>query len=259
MIVKLDSQADYHKLLSYPDQDKLFQRACLKQLQCLGVDCLLAEGLAQLAGYPLLGVGYCGLVFAGIRQRLPVAIKVRRRSCQQPNLDEEARLLKRANLLGIGPRLCCQHGDFLIMERLSGCCFGEWLQGLPADAASRLQSVLQQLLWQAFALDRAGIDHGALRCVCEHAFIDDDRVTLLDFSHSSDQRRPNNVTSLVAGLLWGTRLAPAIRSLLVLPDRDSLLPCLRSYKQHFSRCRFRQLLQTIGLDAGEPHDTAHYR
>jgi len=243
----------YHRLLSYPEDNSEQQAEYLQQLQQLGVEALLAVGPAQLAGLPLLGVGYCGLVMAGIWQGRDVAIKLRRLSCQQADLNEEARIQRQANLLHIGPQLYAQQGDLLVMERLSGQPLAGWLQHLRAEDACELSSMLQRILWQGFYLDEEGIDHGALRCAAEHVFIDGERLTIIDFSHSSTNRRPNNVTSLVSGLLWGTRLSQDIRRLLPLPERDALLPWLQEYKQHPECSQFQALLSAIGLNEQDPY------
>jgi predicted Ser/Thr protein kinase len=247
-IIPLTERHPYQRLLSYPDDDPQHQLQCRLQLQQLGVECLVSAGPARLDGFPLLGVGYCGLVMAGIWQGRAAAIKLRRRSCRQADLDEEARILRQANQLQIGPQLFCQHGDLLVMERLSGQPLGRWLQKLQAEDGRKVSGMLRQLLWQGFFLDQAGIDHGALRCAAEHVFIENERLTILDFSHSSTSRRPNNLTSLVAGLLWGTRLAQDIRRFLVLPEPETLLPRLQHYKRHPERRNFQKLLQAIDLD-----------
>jgi len=249
--ISLTDLHPYHCLLTYPDNNPTQQALVLRQLQQLGVECLLATGPVQLAGQPLLGVGYCGVVMAGIWQGRAVAVKLRRRSCQQANLDEEARILRQANLLHIGPQLYCHAGDLLVMERLNGQPLGSWLQQFRAEDAPELGSMLQRLLRQGFTLDAAGIDHGALRCAAEHVFIDGERLTLIDFSHSSTNRHPNNLTSLVAGLLWGTRLAEDIRRVLVLPERDVLLPWLQDYKREPDRRHFQTLLHALGLNEQE--------
>ena len=241
----------YQRLLSYPSDNPEQQRQYCQQLQHLGVEYLQAAGPVELAGLPLLGVGYCGLVIAGIWQGHDVAIKLRRNSCQQTNLNEEARILRQANLLRIGPQLYCQRDDLLVMERLSGQPLGRWLQNLSAEYAPELSSMLRRLLWQGFYLDEAGIDHGALRCAAEHVFIADERLTIIDFSHSSTNRHPNNVTSLVSGLLWGTRLAQDIRRLLQLPERQALLPWLQQYKCQPERFNFEALLCALGLKEQE--------
>jgi predicted Ser/Thr protein kinase len=251
-LIPLTAQHPYQRLLSYPDNNTAQQAHYCQQLHQLGVEGLVATGSAQLGGLPLLGVGYCGLVIAGVWHGRAVAIKLRRSSCQQNNLNEEARLLSQANLLHIGPRLYCHHGDILVMKRLNGSTFANWLQNLRAEDSPKLRRIIQKLLWQGYHLDSAGIDHGALRCVAEHVFIADERLTIIDFSHSSDKRRPNNVTSLVSGLLWGTQLAQDVRRLLLLPERDTLLPLLQNYKQQPQHCHLQALLSALGLDEQEP-------
>lgn len=236
----------YHRLLADTQQSDRQQRL-VTQLHELGVDYLVSHGEVQHQGFAVLGIGYCGLVLAGSWQQRSVAIKVRRSSCQQINLDNEARLLQRANDLGIGPLLYCHQGDILIMQRLTGLPFGRWLEQINASHIALLKALLSRLLWQGFCLDQAGIDHGALRCVSEHAFVDGDQLTLIDFSHSSDQRHPNNVTSLVAGLLWGTQLAEIIQRWLAVPQRDHLLPALRRYKKQPTQDHFKLLLGEIGI------------
>lgn len=246
--ISLTDPHPYQRLLSYPDNNSELQAYYRQQLQQLGVECLVAEGPVRLAGQPLVGVGYCGLVMAGIWQGQAVAIKLRRRSCQQVNLNEEARILRQANLLNIGPQLHGQQGDLLVMERLSGQPLGRWLQHLSPAEAPELCRMLQRLLWQGFSLDAAGIDHGALRCAAEHVFIGGERVTIIDFSHGSTSRHPNNLTSLISGLFWGTSLAQDISRVLRLPERDALLPWLRAYKKKPDRGSCKALLHALGLN-----------
>ena len=245
--IDLHQPDPYHRLFSANQPDDLRSQQIREQLQEMGVDHLVAQGEIQHLGFPVLGVGYCGVVVAAQWQQYHVAIKVRRSNCQQHNLDNEARLQQQANELGIGPQLHCYQGDVIIMQRLRGLSFGRWLAQLSQDDTQQLKAHLQRLLWQGFRLDQAGIDHGALRCVSEHAFVDGDTLTLIDFSHSSDQRHPNNVTSLVSGLLWGTKLAESIQQWLTLPQRDELLPALRQYKQQSTQDNFELLLGRVGL------------
>jgi len=251
MKITLDRFTNYHRLFSYPDDDRQFQEHCRHQLRQLGVDYLLATGEAQLSRLPLLGCGYCGLVFAGFWHGREVAIKLRRRSCRQPDLEQEAFLQQCANRLGIGPLLYCHQGDIIIMERLQGRTFGDWLASLTQYDAERLRQLLLRVLRQSFDLDQAGIDHGALRCISEHVIVTDSQPTLIDFSHSSAERRPNNVTSLVSGLLWGTQLAQTIAALISLPARETMLPLLRGYKQQPNEEKFWALINAIGLDGCE--------
>lgn len=244
--IPLDSPHPYHALLSYPHDDSAWQAQCRRQLQKLGVEALVAEGGIRLQGHPLLGAGYCGLVVAGVWHGQSAAIKIRRRDCRQADLTDEARLQLRANALGLGPQLWAAQGDLLVMQRLTGEPLASWLDQ-PTLSGKRLQALVLQLLQQGFSLDQAGIDHGALRYPSDHALVVDDRVTLIDFSHASDRRRPNNVTSLVQALGWGTRIAEQLGPYSLLPQREEVLPLLRHYKQHPDESSFAALLQGCRL------------
>ena len=238
----------YRELLGYPTSEEAVIAQRLADLHQLGMTCLTQHGAAQLRDVPVLGYGYCGVVLSGQRHGKPVAVKLRRLDCQQQDLHDEARLLLRANSVGIGPRLQAYCDDILIMDLVGGISLASWLTA--SRSATELSTLLHQLLQQGFALDRLGLDHGALRYPGEHVLIDNDRITLIDFSHASDQRRPNNVTSLVQGLLWGTRLAEIFQSHLDLPDQEQLRAMLRAYKQQPDETSFHALCRKLGLDDG---------
>jgi len=235
----------YRALLGYPIADEAIIEQRLADLQQLGTTSLTQCGSAQLLDVPVLGCGYCGVVISGQRHGQPVAIKLRRLDCRQPNLQEEARLLLRANDAGIGPHLHAYRDDILVMEQISGLPLAHWLT--TSRSGSELTFLLHQLLQQGYILDRLGLDHGALRYPGEHVLIDDNHITLIDFSHASDQRRPNNVTSLVQGLLWGTRLAEIFQSALELPSQQALRPALRAYKQQPDDTSFHLLCRALGI------------
>ncbi|MDY0191725.1 MAG: hypothetical protein RBR22_13445 [Desulfuromonas sp.] len=247
MKITLHSFDPYHRLLSYPDDDPELQEELCQQLRNLGVEYLLPEGSACLANMPLLGCGYCGLVVAGCWCAQSVAIKVRRRSCHQKSLEQEAVLQQRANQLGIGPKLHYHCGDILVMERLYGASFANWLAPLTSSDAPVVQQVLHSLITQCFILDQVGIDHGALRCISEHVFVAGRQPTIIDFSHSSAERHPNNVTALISGLLWGTKLAQRLGEIISVPEPDSMRQLLRGYKQQPCCDNLKLLLQALGL------------
>lgn len=233
-------------LLSYPEND--VQRALLRleELHRHDVSGLYVGGPANAGDQSVLGLGYCGLVLLGRRQGERVAIKIRRSDSTQPDLHQEAEHLRLANQVGVGPRIYDASSDILIMEYLPGTAFEHWLATSDASTeASRARSIIGSLLRSAYELDMAGLDHGALRCVAEHAIIDRDRTTLIDFSHASRRRRAANVTTLVQGLFWGTRLAEDLGRFVDLPHRSMLIPLLQLYKQQPSLENFEALLRTL--------------
>ncbi|PLX96514.1 MAG: serine/threonine protein kinase [Desulfuromonas sp.] len=235
----------YRTVLGYPTGDETVIARRLDRLRHFGVERLTAHGASQLLAVPVLGYGYCGVVLSALRHGQPVAIKLRRLDCRQPDLHHEARLLQHANSVGIGPRLHAHSDDIVIMDRVDGVPLAAWLATSRSDDA--LKRLLHQLLRQGFELDRLHLDHGALRYPGEHVLIDNDRITLIDFSHASDQRRPNNVTSLVQGLLWGTRLAETFQSVQDLPPQDALRSVLRAYKQQPDDASFHTLCCALAL------------
>lgn len=233
-------------LLDYPTGAK--ERVALRcwELRELNVGGFYVAGSSRAARQQILGLGYCGLVLLGQREGKQVAIKLHRSDSTQPSLRHEAEYQRCANRAGVGPTLLAATDNILVMDYLPGVSLGEWLgQEKTLKEPELIKRILRSLLKDAFTLDQAGLDHGALRCVAEHAIIDRDRATLLDFSHASCRRRPANVTTLIQGLFWGTRLAEGLGRALPLPDRQSLIPLLQSYKQQGSESHFRALLNAL--------------
>lgn len=235
-------------LLDYPEGDKEKVALRCRELRELNVSGIYAAGPVRADGRQILGLGYCGLVLLGQREERQVAIKLHRSDSTQPSLRDEASHQRCANRAGIGPTLLDATDNILIMDYLPGISLGEWLGQEKALKEPELtRGILRSLLQDAFALDQAGLDHGALRCVAEHAIINRGRATLLDFSHASCRRRAANVTTLVQGLFWGTRLAEEIGRALPLPERGDLIPLLQNYKKQASKPNFELLVNALSL------------
>lgn len=248
--IPLDSAAEAPllTLLCFPGNDRQRALARLCELRQLGVEGFFAYGPINAGGQPVLGLGYCGLVLLGLWREQQVAIKIHRSDSTQPNLCLEAEHQRCANRAGVGPLLHADTDSFLIMEYLPGTGLGNWLAKCnPQRDREHIRRILNSLLQDAFALDRAGLDHGALRCVAEHAIIDRNRTSLIDFSHASRKRRAANVTTLIQGLFWGTRLAEDLARCLSLPNREDLIPLLQRHKQQGSTISFNALLDALPI------------
>ena len=61
-----------------------------------------------------------GLVTQAILDGDLVALKIRRADADRPSMHEEARLLRLANSVNVGPRLVAATKDFLVMELAFG-------------------------------------------------------------------------------------------------------------------------------------------
>ncbi|MEM9804937.1 MAG: hypothetical protein AAF959_06630, partial [Cyanobacteria bacterium P01_D01_bin.56] len=100
---------------------------------------------------------------------------------------------------------------------------------------------------QAYRLDQAGLDHGALRCITSHALVRSQTPILIDFSGASVERRAANVTTLVQGLFISTRISQLLRPLFPGANKLDLIAYLRQYKQIPSLASICDLLAYLGL------------
>ena len=172
------------------------------------------------------------------------ALKVRRTDAPQDTFAREAQGLSVANQAQIGPQLLAHTSNFLVMDYADGLLLSEWLATVPSRRVAH--RVLCDLLRQAFSLDRAGIDHGNLRCVTQHVIIDNHhRPTMLDFSSASVFRRAANVTTLTQGLFWGTVVAQQLKQIGIALNKESGIEQLRRYKQHPNYNSFEDLLNLL--------------
>jgi putative serine/threonine protein kinase len=268
------------RLLAYPSGDATLKQQRLDWLGQQGVEAVYGYGPKAIAGFPVLGLGYCGLVILVRRGRESLALKLRRSDSPSPSFAPEAAALALANGLGVGPQLMAANADAMLMEHLAGPRLLDWLQS-PAADFEQTWMLLQQLLEQAFRLDQAGLDHGDLRCVTEHGRLarapgatkssamavlaspsiapraaevecqgDRPRATLIDFSRASRERRPANVTSLTQGLFLSTAIARTISQRYPhsplncqnQPRRGQLIAHLRQYKSNPADNAYKSLL-----------------
>ncbi|WP_299493473.1 serine/threonine protein kinase [Acaryochloris sp. IP29b_bin.137] len=236
-------QSPQQRLLAYPDDRVGCDR--ISELADLGITAIYDWGPRQVQGWHCLGLGYCGLVLLAQCQGEQVALKVRRTDASRASLTHEATMLTLANTQKIGPRLLGNSPNFLRMDYVKGHPLLAWLQSPLALSRVTLQSHLTQLLWQAFQLDQAGLDHGNLRCVTAHSIVTTQGPVLLDFSSASKTRRLANVTSLTQGLFWGTTIAPLLVPLWFQPNKQYCIERLRHYKHHPTLDNFQRLLDLL--------------
>lgn len=261
-------------LLAYPSGDAALGQQRLGWLKAQGIQSLHAQGPKAIAGVPVLGLGYCGLVLRVRRGHESLALKLRRTDSPNPSFALEAASLEMANRLGVGPRLYAASEDALLMEHLAGPRLLDWVQS-PAAELEQTWRLIEQLLAQAFDLDQAGLDHGDLRCVTEHVRWASEaeappaehnselgsgpiarsqahrpRATFIDFSRASQDRRPANVTTLTQGLFLSTAIARTISqrhphsplNCQADPRRGQLIDHLRKYKASPADNAYKSLL-----------------
>lgn len=185
----------YASILCYPRVTRVELEKRLRQLGSLGITFVEFAGEKQVLKVHVLGKGCVGIVVLARRGRQRVALKVRRVDADRLGMQHEARMLERANSVGVGPRLLGVTEDFLMMQFVEGDLLPVWLEKVRLEV--RAKEVLHEVLDQCWRLDEAGLDHGELSHAPKHLIVDK-RCTpfIVDFESASADRRPANVTSV---------------------------------------------------------------
>ena len=173
-----------------------------------------------------------------------VALKIRRNDSPRKNMTNEAKLLKIANKLEIGPKFIKNSKNFLIMEYIDGEKIIDWAKKSETKA-KEIRSVVKNVLRECFLLDDAGLDHGELSTIDKHVIVSKKRNTIIDFESSSVNRKPSNVTGATQGILIGTGLAKIIQKKIKIPTKKKIIDLIRMYKKNPTLENFESLI--IGL------------
>lgn len=218
----------------------------------LGVRALCFSGGKVVAGLPVLGKGYAGIVvLALLEDGRRAALKISRIDSEPNRIVREARMLSMANSVGVGPKLLGYTSNLLMMEYIEGRLLPEWIMGIIGDrewGPQRLQRVLRDILEQCWRLDSIGLDHGELSWADKHIIVDgEDRPHIIDFETASDGRRASNVTSISQYLFVRGRMASLVAEVLGHIETERLIQALRIYKMERSRGNFEGVLRILGL------------
>ena len=94
----------YKKILCFPKIKETEVQKRLKELKKLGITHVSFSGPLQIEKCRILGKGYVGMVVLAKNNSSVFALKIRRVDSPRKNMTNEAKLLKTANKLNIGPR-----------------------------------------------------------------------------------------------------------------------------------------------------------
>ncbi|MEM9135908.1 MAG: serine/threonine protein kinase, partial [Cyanobacteria bacterium P01_F01_bin.42] len=221
-------------IIAYPTPEAKVVQARMQELRSLGIQSVVNFGNEILLQHSVLGKGYCGVVVLAqwlnsSREEITAALKIRRTDSPRDSLILEAKGLAIANGFGIGPTLYANSPNFIVMEYIQGLSLHQWLQTDPPR--SLIFETVENILHQCYQLDQWGLDHGNVRCVTDHVIMQGNKPVLIDFSSSSCDRKPANVTTIIPGLFWSTKLAPFLRHHCSPQLKERLIPLLRQYKQ----------------------------
>ncbi len=151
--------------------------------------------------------GKRGNIFTGtidrskfIKKHLPlrkdivkVAIKVKRKESQAvQRMENEARWLPLLNQQGIGPRFLFHGEGYLVYEFVEGEDIVDWIKTHSKD---KIQTILSQILEQAYRLDQLGMAKEELQHPQQHILITScQQAVFLDFERAHETKTPHNVT-----------------------------------------------------------------
>ena len=122
------SEAPYASILCYPKPSKTELKKRLGELRRLHVETLEFSGEKQAFNTPVLGKGCVGIVTIAYRNGEKVALKIRRVDADRSGMRQEAKMLKKANSVHVGPRLLCVSKDFLLMQFIDGDLLPKWVE-----------------------------------------------------------------------------------------------------------------------------------
>ncbi len=240
----LDSKAG--RFLCWPVFDLETAEERASQLRGLGVESVALGGPHAVLDYPILGKGHVGVVIRAMYEGREVALKCRRTDADKTTMDNEAKLLRKANEAGVGPLVYIHSRDFIVMEKLVGPYFGDWVRE-NIDKTDEIRKNVSTIIGIARKLDVERIDHGELTKIRRHYIVTEDGPRVIDFESSSLGRTPQNLTCTVQSMFLQTRFAKVLAQAYPMPDRYELLKVLRRYKKNPDEENYREVLRAINL------------
>ena len=240
----------YLNILTYPGPDLRSAKSRIKQLQKLGVEGVIFEGKTKVGRLGLVGLGTVGLVVKSVTKDGIFALKIRRRDANRESMDNEVRLTKMANSVGVGPRLLNHTRDFIIMQHIRGEGIDEWLSELLGrGSAARARELVHRLLNQCRKLDLINLDHGQLSNLRKHVVIFDDSPYIIDFESASTNRAPRNVTTAAQYMFIGGKVSTRLKRILGLRKSDAILDTLRQYKRDMNDANYARVLASMKINS----------
>jgi len=202
---------------------KITKSPLLKRIERAGVDFL-----------SYLARGKRSWVYRGTYRGQHCAVKVKRPDSAADAPAKEAKMLKAANKLGLGPRFFLAQKGFVVYELVHGM----FLESVLAHADKELKRKLfKQLFEQAFILDQAGLAKEEMLRPLRNALVTSrGKVVLIDFERMHKTAKPRNVTQLCT---FAARHGFA--------SFKSLHMLVAPYKRAPTRENFLKLLQEMGL------------
>ena len=238
----------YSLILGYPKATKSELTKRYTELKKLGISSVTFQGETILSNIHVLGKGYVGVVVMAKLHKKDVALKIRRIDSSRSEMKSEAKLLKLANKVNVGPKLIDSSKNFLIMEYLDGKKITDWVTELNGrGSAAKLRITVRQVLEDCHKLDTIHLDHGELSYIHKHVIVGKSPC-IIDFESGSTNRRTSNVTSSTQSIFIGSVLSNIVKKMIKIPNKKEMFAPLKKYKHDQSRENFDDILKMLGLD-----------
>ena len=244
--ISVFSKEPYRKILAFPKPKDSEIKKRIIELKKLGISHVSFTGPLQIEKCNILGKGYVGMVVLAKKSGKIVALKIRRIDSPRKNMSDEAKLLKIANEINIGPKFIKNSKNFLIMEFIDGEKIIDWAKKSKTKS-KQLCPVITDVLRECYLLDNVGLDHGELSTIDKHVIVGKNRNTIIDFESSSTKRVSSNVSAATQAIFIGTGLAKTIRKKIHVPRRDKIIRLVRNYKKLRTQESFDGLLRGLKL------------
>lgn len=228
-------------IISYPHFSECEYKDRITEMESLGITSIILGGKTILNNTHVAGKGCVGIVVKAKAGSTVCALKIRRTDADRKTMDNEARLHKIANSVGVGPLLEGQTKNLIAMEFVPGENIGEWVA---CTTKSKMRRVARVVLEQCFRLDAAGLDHGELSRLERHVIISD-RSYIIDFESASTTRKTCNVTAATQSIFLYGIVANKVRKILGNNDREKVIHALRTYKKSHTRANFEAVLDSL--------------
>jgi len=234
------------KILDYPDADNAELQLRMRELRALGGTAIRFVGPSMVEGIQIMGKGCVGLVTQALVDGKLVALKIRRSDADRPSMYEEAKLLRLANSVNVGPQLITATKNFLVMELFPGLPLFRWANA-GRNSKKSVRLVLFRLLNACFKLDAIGLDHGELSHAPKNVLVGQNaQACIVDFESASMVRRVANVTSLLQYFLFGS-ISRTLGMSNLVSGRRAVVRALSHYKHEGSMESYQSLLEELRL------------